>query len=167
MIDFIASKTKEIMYNCCEKYAAKNKLSLDNVQLNLAFKFVEAEDGLQVADTYFMCQDYQKKEEYDIMKVLNVTIDFLGYSNLAPPFIVKSLLRYSEKYNILLENISIMCVPSNYVNEKGKTKKEVNLYLYNGNDYVPTTYEDEQGNEEQGIGFADLFRAEDFEMPTS
>jgi hypothetical protein len=165
MIDFIASKTKEIMYNCCEKYAAKNKLSLDEVQLNLALKFVETEDEVQVAETYFMCQDYQKKEEYDIMKVLNVTIDFLGYSKLAPPFIIKSLMRYAEQYNT--ENISIMCIPSNYRNEKGKIKKEVNLYLYKGNDYIPTTYEDEQGNEEQGIGFADLFRAEDFEMPTN
>jgi len=164
MVEFIASKTKEIMYNCCEKYAAKNKLSLDEVQLSLALKFVEMEDGLQVSDTYFMCQDYQKKEEYDIMKVLNVTIDFLGYSKLAPPFIIKSLMRYAEQYNT--ENISIMCIPSNYRNEKGKIKKEVNLYLYNGNDYIPTTYEDEQGNEEQGIGFADLFRAEDFEMPS-
>jgi hypothetical protein len=165
MVEFIASKTKEIMYNCCEKYAAKNKLSLDEVQLSLALKLVEMEDGLQVSDTYFMCQDYQKKEEYDIMKVLNVTIDFLGYSKLAPPFIVKSLMRYAEQYNT--ENISIMCIPSNYRNEKGKIKKEVNLYLYKGNDYIPTTYEDEQGNEEQGIGFTDLFRAEDFEMPTN
>ena len=164
MVEFIASKTKEIMYNCCEKYAAKNKLSLDEVQLSLALKLVETEDGLQVSDTYFMCQDYQKKEEYDILKVLGVNFDILGYSKLAQPFIVKSLIRYAQEHSS--ENISVMCIPSNYRNEKGKIKKEINLYLYNGNDYIPTTYKNEKGNEEQGIGFADLFRAEDFEMPS-
>lgn len=166
MIDVIASKTKDIMLNCCEKYAKKNGLSIDYVQLNLALKFVETEEGTQVSDTYFLCEGYQKKVEYDIMKVLGVLVDFLGYSKLAPPFIIKSLVRYSEEHNISLENVSIMCVPYTYLNEKGRTKSNVNLYLYNGNEYVPTTYQDEEGNENAGIGFADLFRAEDFQIPT-
>lgn len=167
MIDVIASKTKDIMFKCCEKYAAKNKLSIDDVQLNLALELIETEDGVRFADTYFMCQDYQKKEEYDIMKVLGVMIDFVGYSKIAPPFIVKSLIRYSEEYNILFQDVSIMCVPSTYVNEKGKKKSNVSLYLYNGKNYVATPDKDENGNEENGISFADLFRAEDFEMPTA
>jgi hypothetical protein len=97
-----------------------------------------------------MCESYVKKESYDIMQVLGVTIDFLGYSRLAPPFIVKSLIRFSEQHKIELDKVLVMCVPTK--NEKGKN--DILLFLYNGNDYVET------------ITFSDLFSELDVEMPT-
>jgi len=142
MIDFISSETKKIMYRCCDKYATKNKISIDNVQLILGLN----EEG----NTYTMCQDYLRKEEYDIKQVLGVTIDFLGYSKLAPPFILKSLVRFAEKHDISFNKINIMCVPTK--DEKGKN--DMGLFVYNGNDYVET------------ITFHELFREEDMEMPT-
>ena len=97
-----------------------------------------------------MCEEYKPKQELDILGVLGVRIDFLGYSRLAPPFILKSLIRFSEQNNFPLENSKVMCVPS--TNEKGKP--DVLLFVYNDNAYVET------------ITFAELFREEDFEIQT-
>lgn len=142
MIDFIQSETKKIMYNCIKKYAEREKKDISDVQLVLGLD----ENG----NTYTLCENYEPKKELDILGVLGVRIDFLGYSRLAPPFILKSLVRFSEGYNYPLENSKVMCVPSE--NEKGKP--DVLLFVYNNNAYVDT------------ITFADLFREEDFEIQT-
>jgi|APGre2960657404_1045060.scaffolds.fasta_scaffold38937_2 hypothetical protein len=142
MIDFIQSETKKIMYNCIKKYAEKEKKDISDVQLVLGLD----ENG----NTYTLCEQYQPKIELDILGVLGVRIDFLGYSRLAPPFILKSLVRFSEGYNYPLENSKVMCIPT--TNEKGKP--DVLLFVYNNNAFVDT------------ITFADLFREEDFEIQT-
>jgi hypothetical protein len=142
MIDFIQSETKKMMYKCCEKYAKEKNLNVESVQLIL---------GLDAnGNTYTLCENYVRKENYDIMQVLGVKIDFLGYSKLAPPFILKSLIRFSEEYKIPLQDSLVMCVPTK--NEKGKN--DILLFIYNDNKYVET------------INFDDLFREEDFELPT-
>ena len=141
MIDFIQSETKRLMYKCCKRHSEKMKIELENVQLIL---------GLDVdGNTYTICENYQPKMGLDIMDVLGVKIDFLGYSRLAPPFILKSLVRFSEVHNIPIAHSKVMCVPSS--DDKGKP--DVLLFVYNGNNYVET------------ITFADLFREEDFEIP--
>lgn len=142
MIDFIQSETKKIMYNCIKKYAEKEKKDISDVQLILGLD----ENG----NTYTLCEQYQPKIELDILGVLGVRIDFLGYSRLAPPFILKSLVRFSKGYNYPLENSKVMCIPT--TNEKGKP--DVLLFVYNNNAYVDT------------ITFADLFREEDIEIQT-
>lgn len=143
MIDFIQSETKKMMYKCCERYSKEKGLNVEKVQLILGLD----ENG----NTYTMCEDYVRKENYDIMQVLGVKIDFLGYSKLAPPFILKSLIRFSKEFDIPLDQIMVMCIPTK--NEKGKN--DVLLFVYNGNKYVET------------INFDDLFREEDFELPTN
>lgn len=143
MIDFIQSETKKMMYKCCERYAKDKALNVENVQLILGLD----ENG----NTYTMCEDYVRKENYDIMQVLGVKIDFLGYSKLAPPFILKSLVRFSEQHKISLDKVLVMCVPTK--NEKGKN--DILLFIYNDNQYIET------------IDFDDLFREEDFELPTN
>jgi len=142
MIDFIQSETKKMMYKCCERYARENGLNVEGVQLILGLD----ENG----NTYTICEDYVRKENYDIMQVLGVKIDFLGYSKLAPPFILKSLFRFSKEHKISLEKVLVMCVPTK--NEKGKN--DILLFIYNDNQYVET------------IDFDDLFREEDLELPT-
>ena len=142
MIDFIQSETKKIMYNCIKKYAENEKKDISDVQLVLGLD----ENG----NTYTLCEQYQPKIQLDILGVLGVRIDFLGYSRLAPPFILKSLVRFSEGYNYPLENSKVMCIPT--TNEKGKP--DVLLFVYNNNAFVDT------------ITFADLFREEDFEIQT-
>ena len=142
MIDFIQSETKKVMYKCCERHAKKYQKATEDVQLILGLD----ENG----NTYTMCENYEPKEHLDILGVLGVRIDFLGYSHLAPPFILKSLVRFSEKHSIGIEKVKVMCIPS--LNEKGKP--DVLLFVYNDSAYVET------------ISFAELFREEDFEIPT-
>jgi len=141
MIEFIQSETKKIMYKCCKNYSEKKKVELGKVQLVLGLN----EEG----NTYTLCEDYIAKENYDIMQVLGVRIDFLGYSKLAPNFIAKSLVRFSEQYEINLAETKVLCLPTK--NEKGKD--EIMLFLYNGHNYLET------------ISFPDLFREEDMEVP--
>lgn len=141
MIDFIQSETKKIMYKCCERYSKKKGIVIDDVQLVLGLN----EEG----NTYTMCENYAPVESFDIMQVLGVRIDFLGYSNIAPPFILKSLVRFMEQYEISPDKIKIMCVPDK--DERGKN--DIALFIYNGNEYVET------------ITFSELFREEDMEMP--
>jgi hypothetical protein len=96
-----------------------------------------------------MCKNYVPKESYNIMQVLGVRVDFLGYSKIAPPFILKSLVRYMEQYNIAPDKVKILCVPT----KDDRGKNDIALFVYNGNDYVET------------ITFSELFREEDMEMP--
>ena len=141
MIEFIQSETKKIMYKCCERYAKKKSVPIENVQLVLGLD----ENG----NTYTMCESYVPTESYDFLQVLGVRIDFMNYSSFAPPFITKSLVRFMEKYSIQPDKVKVMCVP--HLNEK--KKGDIALFVYNGNDYVET------------ISFPELFREEDMEMP--
>jgi hypothetical protein len=60
------------------------------------------------------------------------------------------LVRFSEKHSIDIDKVKVMCIPT--LNEKGKP--DVLLFVYNDSEYVET------------ISFAELFREEDFEIPT-
>ena len=142
MIDFIQSESKKLMYKCCEKYAAEKGLEVENVQLILGLN--------ELGNTYLMCENFKPKESYTFLQVLGVKIDFLGYSNLAPPFIMKALVRFSGKYSVDMDKIQVMCVP--FKNERGKNDME--LFLYNQAEYIET------------IEFSDLFSEEDAQMPT-
>lgn len=155
MIDFIKNKVEKIMFECCNKYAASKKVKIEDIQLILGVENNE--------NTYTMCENYVKKDKYDIMQVLGVKIDFLGYSKLAPPFILKSLYRFSEEQNIPLDKVNVMVVPSQEKNKSGKVVNSISLYLYNGEQYVPYI---QDGIENDSISLSELFREEDFEMPT-
>jgi hypothetical protein len=100
-----------------------------------------------------MMVDYAKVAEYTIMQVLDVRIDFLGYSKIVPPFIIKSLIRFSERLKKSEElelDVEVICVKD--LNEKGK--EMLNLFLYKGGQYVET------------IEFSDLFNEGDMlDMP--
>jgi hypothetical protein len=143
MIDFIQSETKKMMYGCCERHSKKNQVDIEDVQLILGL-------GDEQDNTYIVCEKYRPKASLDIMGVLGVRVDFLGYSRLAPPFIKKSLIRFSEAHQIDLDKVKIMCIPT----KNEKDKPDVLLFLYNEMSYVET------------ITFSDLFREEDIEIPT-
>jgi len=149
MIEFIQSETKKLMYKCCDRYATENIIALEDVQLILGLN-TSAKSDEEELNTYTICEKYVPKKKLSIMEVLGVKIDFLGYSKLAPPFIFKSLLRFSQTKGIALDKVMIMCVPTR--NEKNKP--DILLALYNGNEYVET------------ITFSELFSEEDAEIPT-
>ena len=138
MIELIQSEFRKIVLNIINRYAKDNSLNADNVQLMLGLTGIE--------NNYHVLVNYVKKKDVSIMDILGVKIDFLGYSKLAPPFIAKSLMRFSYK---LEANAEVMCVKD--YNEKGK--EIINLFLYKDGDYVET------------IEFEDLFNEEDLVMP--
>jgi hypothetical protein len=149
MIEYIQSETREIIYNCCERYAKKKGIEIENIQLILGIN----KDG----NTYSLCERFNPKEHLSINEVLGVRIDFTGKSLIAPPFIRKSLFRFAEQYKLNPIETKILCIPS--INEKGKP--DVMLYVYKGNEKNKLI-----GSLIEEITFAKLFREEDIEMPT-
>ena len=141
MIDFIQGETKRIMYGCMERHAKKHNLNIENVQLVLGL------NGGQ--NTYTVCENYAPKLGMSFLEVMGVRVDIRGYGHIAPPFIKKSIERFSETYGIELNKTIVMCVASK--NEKGKP--DVLLFVYNDMNYVDT------------ITFHELFREEDIELP--
>jgi hypothetical protein len=90
MIEFVQNETKRILINCCSRYSKEKGIDIEDVQIVLGIN----EEG----NTYTICEKYKPAQEYDIMKVLGVRVDFLGYSQLAPPFKLKSLIRFSQQW---------------------------------------------------------------------
>jgi hypothetical protein len=146
MVDFIARETKKIIYKCCSRYATENKKDISEIQLILS---LNVNPEIEELNRYTICESYVPKKEFDIKGVLGVKIDLLGYSQIAPPFIYKSLIRFCNSHHIEYDKVNIMCVP--VVTENKKT--DILLALYNGMDYLET------------ITFEDLFREEDIEIP--
>ena len=159
----IKGTVKGYIYDCCEKYAKKKGISIDDIQLILSLDVdLGSNNKLSVSNSYFVCEQYVKKQQYTFLQVLDVTIDFLGRQVLAEPFIRKSLIRLSKENDIDIEKVSIMCVPF----RNDRKKKDISLYVYNGDNYVSTTFKDANGEDVDGLSFDDLFRDEDFELPT-
>lgn len=158
MVNFISSEFRRIIFNCCERYANKNGAQIEEIQVLLGYRDGEV--------TYKIFKNYRFCEEYGIMQVLGVNFDLKGYSKLAPPFIYKSLLSFSQEHGIPMEDTVIMCCP--YTQQVGrKEKKMVDLFLYNGEPpagkYIEMTYE-ENGEIKNGFAFDYLFRMENFEF---
>ena len=145
MVDFIARETKKIMHKCCSRYATENKKDISEIQLILS---LNTNPEWNEPNRYTICENYVPKKELDIKGVLGVKIDLLGYSQIAPPFIYKSLVRFAETNSVNYDKMNIMCVPT--TNEKNKP--DILLALYNGMEYLDT------------ITFEDLFREEDIEL---
>ena len=161
MINFIGNEFKRIIYNCAEKYAQRSGSQVDEIQVLLGC------NGDEV--TYKIFKNYKFCEEYDIMQVLGVNFDVRGYSRLAPPFIYKSILSFSEMYDLPMDETVIMCCP--YLQQIGrKEKKMVDLFLFHGEPpagkYIEMTYED-GGEVKNGFSFDSLFSIENFEIPNT
>jgi len=165
MVGFIASETRKIIFKCCDRYAADNKKSLDQIQLIMSLNTSDPTDETDL-NKYDICEEYRRKQSLTIWEVLNVRprLDFLGYSKLAPPFIYKALIRFAEKYKIELDKVSILCQPG--LDEK--RKPDVQLALYNGYDFIAQVLFYPQEDENGDVIDADseyLFSDQDFEMP--
>lgn len=166
MVEFIARETKKILFKCCDRYATSEKKSLNQVQLILSLNPEADLNDVITLNLYHICEDYKKKKSLTIFEVLKVPfgLDFLGYSQTAPPFIYKALNRFAEKYKIELDKVSILCQSS----LDDRKKPEVHLALYNGYQFITEVLfyprEDENGD----VIDADaeyLFNDQDFEMP--
>jgi hypothetical protein len=120
MTDFIVDKFNEIIYNACERYGRENELSGDKMQI--LFRLNEEDDV-----EYDLLQEYKKVKNLTFNEILNVKIDFRGYSIIVPSFIKQTLKSYSEQLETSPTNLSVMCVIA---------EKKVVLCLYKGFDFV-------------------------------
>jgi hypothetical protein len=120
MTDFIVDKFNEIIYNACERYGRENELSGDKMQI--LFRLNEEDDV-----EYDLLQEYKKLKNLTFNEILNVKIDFRGYSIIVPSFIKQTLKSYSEQLETSPTNLSVMCVIA---------EKKVVLCLYKGFDFV-------------------------------
>jgi hypothetical protein len=151
MIEVIQNEVKKIMYKCCDKMATQKRVELEDVQLILGIDLEKMENTYTITEKY----DFSSALHLDILQVLGVKIDFLNYSQLAPPFIAKALVRFSEEKNINPNDTAIMCIATK--DERGKP--DVQLFLYNGRTEKKALYM-------ETLEFSDVFREEDIELPT-
>jgi hypothetical protein len=143
MIDFIASETKKIIYNCIERESKRLNIPLEKTRLSLAlngdgsnaYGIIEEieSDGVK---------DFKLRKELTFMGVLDVKIDFKMYSQIAPPFVQKALIRFSNLLSIPFEKISAVCYPT-------YNKGEIAICIFNGKVFV------------KQITISDLFSEED------
>ena len=151
MIEVIQNEVKKIMYKCCDRMATQKRIEIEDVQLILGVDLNKMENTYTITEKY----DFSSAKHLDILGVLGVKIDFLNYSELAPPFIAKSLIRFAEEKNLIPNDTAIMCISTK--DERGKP--DVQLFLYNGRTEQKALFV-------ETLEFSDVFREEDIEMPT-
>lgn len=121
MLDFITDKFTDIVSKCLDRKS--KELNVSKLNCQLVFKLGEEGEA-----EYHIFKEYKPTQVLSFMEVLGVRIDFKGYSLFVPNFIKGALNRFCESDNIDKEKVSVMV----YFNEK----KEMLMWLYNGNQYV-------------------------------
>lgn len=111
---------KKIMMTGLNKYAKKFNQSPDKVQIKVSIT-----DEGQVK--YEMCNDFNSEETVTFLEIMDKKIDFLGYEQLATPFLGQCLITFSEEVNAspLETNAFIL-----------KHKEQIVLCYYIGNKFV-------------------------------
>lgn len=116
MVEFIVDKFNEIIFKACERYGKEEGLPSSEIQV----LFYLDEEG-EVC--YKILKKYTPFKDVTFNEILNVKIDFKGYSLLVPPFIKKTIIEFSEQVPASPLNLNILCV--------AKENRDVNLFLYN------------------------------------
>ena len=106
----------EIIYKACERYGKEE--GLDGNKMQVLFSL---DDEGEVK--YSLLKEYRPFKEVTFNQILNVKIDFRGYSMIVPPFIKDTINKYSEKLTTSAQNLFVMCVI--------KRENEIALFLYN------------------------------------
>jgi hypothetical protein len=116
MMEIIVDKFNEIIYKACERYSKEE--GLDGNKMQVLFSL---DDEGEVK--YSLLKEYRPFKEVTFNQILNVKIDFRGYSMIVPPFIKDTINKYSEKLTTSAQNLFVMCVI--------KRENEIALFLYN------------------------------------
>ena len=117
MVEFISGKFENIVRKCLEKNAKDFQVDKKEVQLSL--KLSEDENV-----EYSISKMYKKQKNITFLEVLDVRLDFKGYSLFVPKFIVNSLKRISEENIININDLSVMMFTTE--------NNTLNLYVYDG-----------------------------------
>jgi hypothetical protein len=116
MMEIIVDKFNEIIYKACERYGKEE--GLDGNKMQVLFSL---DDEGEVK--YSLLKEYRPFKDVTFNQILNVKIDFKGYSMIVPPFIKDTINKYSEKLSTTPQNLFVMCVV--------KRENEIGLFLYN------------------------------------
>jgi hypothetical protein len=115
-MEIIVDKFNEIIYKACERYGKEEGLDRNKMQVLFSL-----DDEGEVK--YSLLKEYRPFKEVTFNQILNVKIDFRGYSMIVPPFIKDTINKYSEKLTTSAQNLFVMCVI--------KRENEIALFLYN------------------------------------
>jgi hypothetical protein len=115
MLAFIVNTFNEIIYKACERYGSEEGVEASDIQVLFTL-----DDEGEV--NYTLLKKYNPLKQVTFNQILNVRIDFKGYSQLVPPFIQKTLIEYGEKLETNPTQLMVMCVV--------KGKNNIGLFLY-------------------------------------
>jgi hypothetical protein len=101
MIDFILAEFTKICKNAIERFS--NDLQKPKEDVVITFNLDENNDV-----SYRLLKDFKFEKQLTFMEILNVRIDFKGYSMLVPPFIQKSLIGFCDEYKIQPSKVNVM-----------------------------------------------------------
>lgn len=121
MVDFIIEKFNEIVSKACLRYGQEQGVEAEKIQV--LFRL-----GDENEVEYFILKEYKEIQKVTFNNILNVRIDFKGYSMIVPPFIQKVLLKYSEEMKVEPNKMSVICIP--------QAKSGVVLCLYSEKNFV-------------------------------
>lgn len=110
MVDFIIEKFNEIVSKACTRYGQEQGVDASKIQV--LFRL-----GADAEVEYYILKEYVELQKVTFNNILNVRIDFKGYSMIVPPFIQKVLVKYSEELKVEPNKMSVICIsqPNNQV----------------------------------------------------
>jgi hypothetical protein len=110
MVDFIIEKFNEIVSKACTRYGQEQ--GVDATKIQVLFRL-----GADAEVEYYILKEYVELQKVTFNNILNVRIDFKGYSMIVPPFIQKVLVKYSEELKVEPNKMSVICIsqPNNQV----------------------------------------------------
>jgi hypothetical protein len=110
MVDFIIEKFNEIVSKACTRYGQEQ--GVDTTKIQVLFRL-----GADAEVEYYILKEYVELQKVTFNNILNVRIDFKGYSMIVPPFIQKVLVKYSEELKVEPNKMSVICIsqPNNQV----------------------------------------------------
>jgi hypothetical protein len=121
MIDIIVSQFSEIIKKAIKRYSISYGATPQNVQISFSLDA----DGEVIYRVY---NNYKKIEDVTFLNILDVRIDFKGYSFIAPPFIQKTIVRFANELGVKIQNVFVML----YLNDDNALK----LNLFNMGEFV-------------------------------
>lgn len=121
MVEFIVSQFSEISKKAIKRYSSSYGATPQNVQISFSLDV----NGEVIYRVY---NNYKKVEDVTFLNILDVRIDFKGYSFIAPPFIQKTLVRFANELGVNNQNVFVML----YLNDDNALK----LNLFNLGEFV-------------------------------
>jgi hypothetical protein len=129
MIDSIISKFKKHIIKHCKIKA--EQYGTDISKVSVRFRLIKEEKSQEQVIMYSTCKDGVKMEDNSFMDIMHFKLNFdaLGYSNIVPPFIHKSLVGICGDCAIEEERIMVYAMP----NQSGE---DIAIHIYDFDKWV-------------------------------